>query len=74
MYPAAFSAIDAPVIMLHGTVDPHPGGMILDNLRSYIPHLEYREWERCGHYPWLESVVRDEFLKVLRQWLNERFA
>ena len=73
VYPTAFSAIDTPVIMLHGTVDPHPGEMIRDNLRSHIPQLEYREWEQCGHYPWLESVVRDKFLAVLRKWLTDWF-
>jgi hypothetical protein len=29
VYPAAFSAIRSPVLMLHGAVDPHPGRMIL---------------------------------------------
>ncbi|MCH8207255.1 MAG: alpha/beta hydrolase [Chloroflexi bacterium] len=71
-YPQAFSAIHAPAIMLHGTVDPHPGGMIRDNLRSYIPHLEYQEWERCGHYPWLEEAAHAEFFAVLRKWLTKQ--
>ncbi|MBI4307584.1 MAG: alpha/beta hydrolase [Chloroflexi bacterium] len=74
IYPAAFAAIGAPVIMLHGAVDPHPGGMIRQGLQSYLPQLEYREWERCGHYPWLERAVRDEFYSVLRQWLTRQFA
>jgi len=21
------------------------------------PQLEYREWQRCGHYPWLEKFL-----------------
>jgi len=42
--------------------------------RSDVPHLEYREWERCGHYPWLEKAVRDEFFDVLRDWLTRRSA
>jgi pimeloyl-ACP methyl ester carboxylesterase len=74
VYPAVFSAIDAPVIMLHGAVDPHPGRMIRASLESHLPQLEYREWERCGHYPWLERAVRDEFLQVLRRWLTRQFA
>ncbi len=61
VYPAAFAAIKSPVLMLHGTVDPHPGQMIRASLKPYIPQLEYREWERCGHYPWLEKATRDEF-------------
>ena len=38
--------------------------------------MRNREWERCGHYPWLEQGVREEFFAVLREWLtrlnNER--
>ena len=26
--------------------------------------------ERCGHYPWLERAVRDEFFALLRGWLR----
>ncbi|MEE9282254.1 MAG: alpha/beta hydrolase [Myxococcota bacterium] len=69
MYPAAFEAIRSPVLMLHGAYDPHPGQMIRDSLLPYLPQLEYREWERCGHYPWLERAVRGEFFAVLREWL-----
>jgi pimeloyl-ACP methyl ester carboxylesterase len=69
VYPAAFSAIHAPVLMLHGAADPHPGPMIRASLEPYIPQLEYHEWERCGHYPWLEKAVRDEFFALVHGWL-----
>ena len=69
VYPAVFSAIRSPVLMLHGAVDPHPGRMIRASLEPYVPQIEYREWEHCGHYPWLEKAVRDEFFSVLRSWL-----
>jgi pimeloyl-ACP methyl ester carboxylesterase len=69
VYPASFAAIRAPVLMLHGTVDPHPGQMIRDSLQRYLPQLEYREWRRCGHCPWLERAVWQEFFTVLREWL-----
>ena len=72
LYPAAFAAIDAPVLMLHGAVDPHPGRMIRASLEPHLPQLGYREWERCGHYPWLEKAVREEFFVVLREWLTPR--
>ena len=72
VYPAAFAAIDAPVLMLHGTVDPHPGRMIRASLEPHLPQLEYHEWERCGHYPWLEKAAREEFFAVLREWLTRR--
>jgi pimeloyl-ACP methyl ester carboxylesterase len=69
VYPAAFSAIRGPVLMLHGDADPHPGRMILASLEPHLPQLEYREWARCGHYPWLEKAVREEFFACLRHWL-----
>jgi pimeloyl-ACP methyl ester carboxylesterase len=69
VYPAAFSAIRSPVLMLHGAADPHPGRMIRASLAPHVRQLEYREWARCGHYPWRERFVRDEFFAVLRAWL-----
>ena len=74
VYPAAFAAIKSPVLMLHGADDPHPGEMIRASLEPHIRQLEYREWQRCGHYPWLEKSTRDEFFSVLRAWLANRFA
>lgn len=71
-YPAAFATIESPVLMLHGTFDPHPGPMIRASLEPYLARLEYTEWERCGHYPWAERAVRDEFYAVLRAWLTRQ--
>lgn len=70
VYPAAFRAIRVPVLMLHGADDPHPGTMIRDTLLAHIPHLEYEEWARCGHYPWLERAVRADFFTCLGGWLR----
>ena len=69
VYPAAFRGIEEPALMLHGAHDPHPGRMIRESLSPYLPQLEYHEWERCGHYPWLEKAVAREFSDFLRQWL-----
>jgi pimeloyl-ACP methyl ester carboxylesterase len=74
VYPAAFAAIKSPVLMLHGAADPHPGEMIRASLAPYLQELEYREWERCGHYPWLEKATHDEFFSVLRNWLQNRLG
>ena len=74
VYPAAFAAIHEPVIMLHGDYDPHPGRMIRASLELHLPQLEYREWKRCGHYPWLEKAVRDKFFDVLHEWLVRQFT
>ncbi len=72
VYPAAFAAIRSPVLMLHGAVDPHPGAMIHSSLAPFLPQLEYHEWERCGHFPWLETTIREEFFAYLRDWLKRK--
>jgi pimeloyl-ACP methyl ester carboxylesterase len=71
-YPAAFASIQSPVIMLHGVYDPHPGRMIYDSLKPYIPKLEYKEWQKCGHYPWREKYARDDFFSVLTNWIKSQ--
>ena len=70
VYPAAFAAIKAPVLMLHGAQDPHPGDLIRASLEPFLPQMSYLEWERCGHYPWLERAVHHEFFAVLCEWLK----
>ncbi len=74
IYPAAFKAISAPVLMLHGEVDPHPGGEVRASLQPHLPQLQYHEWPRCGHYPWIERGVREDFFSRLGKWLHERSA
>lgn len=63
--PAEFRSIAAPVLMLHGDQDPHPGRMIYESLTPYIQNLRYREFAHCGHIPWLERQAREEFLEAL---------
>lgn len=69
LYPQAFAAIRSPVFMLHGSYDPHPGPMIRASLQPYLPQLEYREFEQCGHQPSCEKHARKAFFAVLRDWL-----
>ena len=73
-YPAAFAAIQVPVLMLHGDADPHPGPMTRDDLLKQMPQLEYCELQRCGHYPWLERHAREPFFEALNAWLARRFG
>jgi pimeloyl-ACP methyl ester carboxylesterase len=73
VYPAAFRAVTCPVLMLHGENDPHPGRRTSEDLRRFIPQLEYRELPRCGHSPWLERQARDEFFAVLSEWVAARW-
>lgn len=71
VYPEEFVAIGCPVLMLHGSYDPHPGAMIRDSLKAHIPHLEYQEFDACGHSPWVEEFARERFLEVARSWLEQ---
>lgn len=69
-YPAAFAAINVPVLMLHGEADPHPGRSTMEDLRRYIPHVQYCEFSRCGHSPWLERQARESFFRELSSWIS----
>jgi pimeloyl-ACP methyl ester carboxylesterase len=71
VYPRAFSSITSPVLMLHGSYDPHPGQMIRDSLRLHLPQLHYVELDKCGHSPWIERAVQDEFFILLKNWLAQ---
>lgn len=72
VYPAAFTSIRSPVLMLHGDYDPYPADVVHASLRPYLPQMEYRLWKDCGHYPWIERAVHEEFFAVLRCWLKEK--
>jgi pimeloyl-ACP methyl ester carboxylesterase len=74
IYPAAFAAISVPVLMLHGDRDPHPGRLTSEDLRVYIPHLEYQELPECGHSPWLERQASRAFFTMLEAWIAARVS
>jgi pimeloyl-ACP methyl ester carboxylesterase len=74
VYPAAFAAVDVPVLMIHGAHDPHPGRMIHAGLEAFMPRMEYYELQRCGHYPWLEKEAREAFFLVVRRWLTTHLS
>ena len=71
IYPAAFANIQVPVLMVHGDYDPHPGRLIRNSLRPYLPQLEYRELEHCGHYPWQEKYAAETFFALIYDWLRQ---
>lgn len=64
-YPARFARIEAPVTMLHGELDEHPGPMIRDSLRQFVPALEYFEVPGVGH------DLQGPLLDRLRQYLAQ---
>jgi pimeloyl-ACP methyl ester carboxylesterase len=73
-YPQAFASILAPVLMIHGLYDPHPGRMIYDTLRPFIRRLEYVELDQCGHDPWREVKVREHFFQITKDWMSACFG
>ena len=52
IYPQQFAKILCPVIMLHGSYDPHPGRITFEQLREFIPQLEYKEFEKWVMSPY----------------------
>lgn len=68
--PAVFDAIEAPILMLHGDEDPHPGRAIWHALRGHVRRLKYVGLPDCGHEPWRERRARQLFFDVLREWLS----
>lgn len=68
--PQRFAGIDAPVLMLHGDTDPHPGRGTCERLRPLLPQLEYVEFPRCGHESWNERHARQPFLATLLAWIR----
>ena len=72
--PAEFVGISAPVTMIHGDEDPHPGPLIHDSLAPFIRNLKYLGLARCGHTPWIEKEAGDHFHKILTQCLGQDHA
>lgn len=56
-----------PVIVLHGSYDPHPLAGVVDPLRALAADLDVHVLERCGHLPWIERHARERFLQLLRE-------
>jgi alpha-beta hydrolase superfamily lysophospholipase len=44
--------------------------MIRESLLPYLPQLEYRPFEQCGHKPAVERHARQAFFAVMRRWLS----
>lgn len=68
--PAEFVRIQAPVTMIHGDSDPHPGALIHESLAAFIRDIRYREVPRCGHKPWMEREAKERFYKILDESLG----
>jgi pimeloyl-ACP methyl ester carboxylesterase len=69
--PAEFARIEAPVKMIHGDADPHPGRRIFESLEPLVRDIQYRELSRCGHTPWIERHAKEAFYELLSECLGQ---
>ncbi|MDD5402210.1 MAG: alpha/beta hydrolase [Dehalococcoidales bacterium] len=59
-------SIQCPVVAIHGSYDPHPPEGIREPLSRILRSFKFILLKKCGHYPWLERNVRDDFYRTLR--------
>ena len=62
--------IACPVVAIHGAYDPHPYLGVKEPLSQVLNDVEFILLEKCGHKPWNERFVRDQFYKVFKQHLH----
>ncbi len=65
-----FSKIKAPVVVIHGSYDPHPLEGIRPFLESCIINIKFHILPNCGHYPWIERQAADQFYKIIKAELE----
>jgi pimeloyl-ACP methyl ester carboxylesterase len=56
--------IKDPVVALHGTSDPIPADKVFSVLKN-IPKIQLKLIPDSGHFPWIETKVRDTFIELL---------
>jgi pimeloyl-ACP methyl ester carboxylesterase len=61
--------VRSPVLVIHGTTDPHPLRGVVEPLRKAGVKLRVVALSRCGHEPWRERYARERFFAVLRKEL-----
>jgi pimeloyl-ACP methyl ester carboxylesterase len=65
----ALRRVRSPVVVLHGTSDPHPLTGVVEPLRRAGVEPRVVVLERCGHEPWWERYARASFFAELREEL-----
>ncbi|SYZ73429.1 putative hydrolase [Candidatus Zixiibacteriota bacterium] len=60
-----FTAVNIPVIVIHGDYDPHPIEGIRPFLESCIKDITFHILPQCGHYPWIERHAFARFYDIL---------
>jgi len=63
--------IMCPVTAIHGDYDPHPPAGITEPLSGLIKDFKFILLKKCGHEPWNEKNVREEFYRILAEELSQ---
>ncbi len=64
------SAIQCPVLAIHGEYDPRPSEGVRRPLKASLPDAQFVELKRSGHKPWQEIHAKGEFLRLLEKALH----
>ncbi len=65
------SQIKCPMTFIHGAFDPHPYQGVQDVLNEKGVDFEFLLMQKCGHTPWIEEHVADNFFKMLKVYIKE---
>ena len=67
----ALRRLRVPVVVVHGSHDPHPVEGVVGPLRSAGLDPKVVLLSRCGHEPWWERSARDAFFRALEREIRE---
>ncbi len=57
--------VKCPVLAIHGDYDPHPADGVNKPLSATLKSFRFIQLKNCGHRPWMEREVKEEFYKIL---------
>lgn len=63
------SQIKAPVLHLHGTLDPLPYARTKAAFEMQVPSYTFEAVQGGGHFPWLDGAIRAHFISDLKRKL-----
>lgn len=62
--------IQCPVLAIHGDYDPHLSEGVEKPLSKVLKNFRFVLLKKCGHEPWNEEYVKDEFYKILKSEIS----
>jgi pimeloyl-ACP methyl ester carboxylesterase len=64
------SLIQCPVLAIHGDYDPHPAEGVEKPLSRVVKDFRFVLLKSCGHEPWNERAVNDDFYQIIKSELT----